>query len=260
MGKQLPTRDFRALISLVVVTAVLTATLTVLTGSVRAEDDTEEPAPQLILSVSEAQPGDTITVEASGFRVEEDGSFIYSSTITVGGVPIAGVASVDPESGYLHAGRYSDLGQWIAEHIHIDPPGLTPDGAFTATFVLPDDLPAGEHELVAISCWGGARRRLSRGRGRALRHRRAGRRGPGPGRDGNAHHRRKERRAPGRSGCRQRGTRRGAERGDVRGSGRPRGRPRRHRRGRCWLPTEAQGRVTRVRRWGESGALLNPRS
>ncbi len=155
MGKQLPTRDFRALISLVVVTAVLTATLTVLTGSVRAEDDTEEPAPQLTLSVSEAQPGDTITIEASGFRVEEDGSFIYSSTITVGGVPIAGVASVDPESGFLHAGRYSDSGQWIAEHIHIDPPGLTPDGAFTATLVLPDDLPAGEHELVAISCWAG---------------------------------------------------------------------------------------------------------
>jgi len=155
MGKRLPARASHVLIPLLAVTVMLTSALTVSTGAARAEDDTEEPRPQLVLSVSEAQPGDTITVEASGFRVEEDGSFIYSSTITIGGVPIAGVASVEPESGYLHAGRYSDTGQWIAEHIHIDPPGLTPDGAFTAEFVLPDDLPPGEHELVAISCWAG---------------------------------------------------------------------------------------------------------
>ncbi len=155
MGKRLPARAARVLTPLLAVTVMLISAFTVSTGPARAEDDTEEPRPQLILSVSEAQPGDTVTVEASGFRVEEDGSFIYSSTITIGGVPIAGVASVEPESGYLHAGRYSDTGQWIAEHIHIDPPGLTPDGAFTATLVLPDDLPAGEHELVAISCWAG---------------------------------------------------------------------------------------------------------
>lgn len=151
MGKHLPTRAFRVLISLLAVAAALT----VLSGSAQAEDETEEPRAQLTLSVSTAQPGDTITVEGSDFRVEEDGSFIYSSTITIGGVPIASVASVDPASGFLHAGRYSDTGQWIAEHIHIDPPDITPDGAFAAEFVLPDDLPAGEHELVVISCWAG---------------------------------------------------------------------------------------------------------
>ena len=150
-----PPRAARVLTSLLAVTVVLTAALTVPAGSARAEDDTEEPSARLTLSVSEAQPGDTITVEGSGFRVEEDGSFIYSSTITIGGIPIASVASVELESGFLHAGRYSDSGQWIAEHIHIDPPGTTPDGAFAATFVLPDDLPAGEHELVAVSCWAG---------------------------------------------------------------------------------------------------------
>ena len=151
MSKRLSTQVARALIALLAVAAALT----VLAGSAQAEDDTEEPRAQLTLSVSEAQPGETITVEAAGFRVEEDGSFIYSSTITIGGVPIAGVASVDAESGYLHAGRYSDSGQWIAEHIHIDPPDTTPDGAFTAEFVLPDDLPPGDHELVVISCWAG---------------------------------------------------------------------------------------------------------
>ncbi|MCY4086311.1 MAG: hypothetical protein OXG37_05335 [Actinomycetia bacterium] len=31
----------------------------------------------------------------------------------------------------------------------------TPDGAFTAEFVLPDDLPAGSHFLEVVSCWGG---------------------------------------------------------------------------------------------------------
>lgn len=155
MGKLLPTRAARILLSLLAVAAMVTVTLTVVAGSARAEDETEEPRAQLTLSVSEAQPGDTITVEGSDFRVEEDGSFIYSSTITIGGVPIASVASVDLASGYLHAGRYSDTGQWIAEHIHIDPPDTTPDGAFTAEFVLPDDLPAGDHELVVISCWAG---------------------------------------------------------------------------------------------------------
>ena len=135
---------------------MVTVTLAVGAGSARAEDETEEPRAQLTLNVSEAQPGDTITVEGSGFRVEEDGSFIYSSTITIGGVPIASVASVDPESGFLHAGRYSDSGQWIAEHIHIDPPDTTPDGAFTAEFVL--SRPA------ARSAWAAASRITSRRR------------------------------------------------------------------------------------------------
>ena len=152
---RLPVRAVRVLTWLLALAAMLTAALTVPASSARAEGDNEEPRAQLTLSVSEARPGDTITVEASGFRVEEEGSFIYSSTITIGGVPIAGVASVEPESSSLHPGRYSESGQWIAEHIHIDPPGITPDGAFTATLVLPDELPAGDHDLVAISCWAG---------------------------------------------------------------------------------------------------------
>ena len=104
---------------------------------------------------SEAEPGDTITVEGSGFRVGTEASFIYASTITIGGVPIASVASVDAASGYLHAGRTTDSGLYIAEHIDIDPADTIPDGAFTAKFVLPDDLPAGDHHLVVTSCWGG---------------------------------------------------------------------------------------------------------
>ena len=155
MGERLPTRAAQALTALLAMAALLTAALTAPAGSAQAEDGGEAPKARLTLSVSEGQPGETITVEGSGFRVEEDGSFIYSSTITIGGVPIASVASVDLASGFLHEGRYSDTGQWIAEHIHIDPPGLTPDGAFTAEFVLPDDLPPGDHELVVISCWAG---------------------------------------------------------------------------------------------------------
>jgi len=134
---------------------MLTGTLAVPADSARAEDDSEEPRPQLALGVNEAQPGETITVEGSGFRAETDGSFIYTSTITIGDIPIAAVLSVDPVSGFLHAGRYTDSGAWVAEHIDIDPSGTPPDGAFTATFVLPDDLPAGDYELVATSCWAG---------------------------------------------------------------------------------------------------------
>ena len=110
---------------------------------------------QLNVSVSEAEPGETIMVEGSGFRVGTEASFIYTSTITIGGVPIAGVASVDPTSGYLHAGRTTDSGLFIAEHIDIDPADTTPDGAFTAEIVLPDDMPAGDHYLEMTSCWGG---------------------------------------------------------------------------------------------------------
>lgn len=155
MGRRPPTRAGRALIALLAVAALLTATFALLAGSARAEGDRDEPTAQLRLSVDEAQPGETITVEGSGFRVEAEGSFIYSSTITIGGVTIAGVTSVDPASGYLHLGRTTDTGLWVAEHIDIDPSGTPPDGAFTATFVLPEDLPAGDHELVAISCWAG---------------------------------------------------------------------------------------------------------
>ena len=118
-------------------------------------DDTLDPMAQLHLNVSEAQPGDTITVEGSGFRVGTDSSFIYTSTITVGEMPIDSVASVDPASGYLHAGRTTAAGQHIAEHIDIDPADTEPDGAFTAQFVLPHDLPAGDHYLQVTSCWAG---------------------------------------------------------------------------------------------------------
>ena len=155
MGTRLPRPAVRLLLSLLAVAAMPVAWLILPGGSAQAEDDSEEPTAQLTLSVSEARPGETITVEGSGFRAEEDASFIYTSTITIGGVPIAAVTSVDMASGYLHAGRYNDSGVWIAEHIHIDPIDTPPDGAFTATFVLPDDLPPGDHELVAISCWAG---------------------------------------------------------------------------------------------------------
>jgi hypothetical protein len=148
-------RAVRSVVSLLAVAAVLTVALTVPAGSAQAEDDADEPTAQLTVSVSEARPGETITVEGSGFRAEEDASFIYTSTITIGGVPIAAVSSVDLASGFLHPGRYNDAGAWIAEHIHIDPLDTPPDGAFTATFVLPHDLPPGDHELVAISCWAG---------------------------------------------------------------------------------------------------------
>ncbi len=152
---RLPVWAVRVLTWLLAVAAMLTATLTILAGSAQAEGDSEEPRAQLTLSVSEARPGDTITVEGSGFRAETGASYIYTSTITIGGTPIAAVTSVDPASGFLHAGRTIDSGLWIAEHIDIDPSGTPPDGAFSATFVLPDDLPAGDHDLVAISCWAG---------------------------------------------------------------------------------------------------------
>ena len=154
MGKRRPTRAGLVLISMLALTALLVLAPTALTGSANAQDDTTATA-ELTLSVSEAQPGETITIEGSGFRVGTDASFIYTSTITVGGLPIASVASVDPASGFLHAGRTNESGAYIAEHIHIDPADTTPDGSFTAQIVLPDDLPAGLHEIVATSCWPG---------------------------------------------------------------------------------------------------------
>ena len=117
--------------------------------SARAHDDSTA-----LLSVSEAQPGDVITVEGSGFRRGTEASFIYASTITIGGVPIAGVVNVDPDTGYLHAGRMSG-DTHIAQHIDIDPEDTNADGAFTADFVVPSGLPPGDHYLEVISCWGG---------------------------------------------------------------------------------------------------------
>ena len=110
---------------------------------------------ELSLSASEVEPGDVITVEGSGFRRGTDASFIYASTITIGGVPIAGVVNVDADTGNLHNGRITDSGLHIAQHLEIDPPGTTPDGAFTADFVVPSGLAPGDHYLEVISCWGG---------------------------------------------------------------------------------------------------------
>ncbi len=152
---RLTKRSARVLISLPAVVAMLAVALTIPAGPAQAEDGTEEPEARLLVTVKEARPGETITVEGSGFRAETEGSFIYSSTITIGGVPIAAVSSVDLASSSLHAGRFNESGMWIAEHIHVDPVDTPPDGAFTATLVLPDDLPPGDHELVAISCWAG---------------------------------------------------------------------------------------------------------
>ena len=99
--------------------------------------------------------GDTVTVMGSGFRMGTEASFIYTSTITVGGMAIASVSGVDTLTTNLHAGRTTDSGLYIAEHIDIDPEDTTADGAFTADIVLPADLSAGDHELQITSCWGG---------------------------------------------------------------------------------------------------------
>ncbi len=129
----------------------LTVALTAFPDSVQAEGG----AAKLSLSASKAKPGDTITVQGSGFRVGTEASFIYTSTITIGGVSIGKVASVDPASGNLHAGRTTKSGLYVAEHIDIDPKDTKADGAFTAKVVLPKDLPAGDHDLRITSCWGG---------------------------------------------------------------------------------------------------------
>lgn len=126
------------------------AALGAMSGSARAGE-----MAKLSLSASEAKPGGTVTVQGSGFREGTEASFIYTSTITIGGMPIASVASVDATTTYLHAARTTDSGTFIAEHIDIDPEGTTADGAFTAELVLPDGLAAGEHDLRITSCWGG---------------------------------------------------------------------------------------------------------
>ena len=149
------TRKYTGPMSLVVGSAALgavaaIAALTALPGSAQAGD-----MAKLSLSASEAMAGDTVTVMGSGFRKGTEASFIYTSTITVGGMPIANVAGVDVATTNLHAGRTTDSGAYIAEHIDIDPADTTADGAFTADFVLPADLAAGAHELQVTSCWGG---------------------------------------------------------------------------------------------------------
>ena len=126
------------------------AALTALPGAAQAGD-----MAKLSLSASEAKPGDTVTVQGSGFRVGTEASFIYTSTITIGGMPIGGVSGVDASTTNLNAARTTDSGTYIAEHIDIDPADTTADGAFTADIVLPDDLSAGEHDLQVASCWGG---------------------------------------------------------------------------------------------------------
>ena len=96
--------------------------LTPLNGSIQAQDDSTAV---LTVSPNTAEPGDTIAVRGSGFRVGTEASFIYASTITIGDDPIASVASVDLASGFLHAGRTTDSGTYIAEHIDIDPANTT---------------------------------------------------------------------------------------------------------------------------------------
>ena len=123
--------------------------LTALPGSVKAGDMVK-----LSLSASDAMAGDTVTVMGSGFRMGTEASFIYTSTITVGGMAIASVSGVDASTTNLHAGRTTDSGLYIAEHIDIDPADTEADGAFSADIVLPD-LAAGDHELMITSCWGG---------------------------------------------------------------------------------------------------------
>ncbi len=124
-------------------------------GSAAWSDSQAGDMAKLSLSASEAMAGDTVTVVGSGFRVGTEASFIYTSTITVGGVAIASVTGVDTSTTNLHAGRTTDSGLYIAEHIDIDPEDTTADGAFSADIVLPADLSAGEHELQVTSCWGG---------------------------------------------------------------------------------------------------------
>lgn len=136
--------------SAAVTVVAMTVALTNLPGPARAGD-----MAKLGLSVNEAKPGDTVTVRGSGFRTGTEASFIYTSTITVGGVPVGKVAGVDTASANLHAGRTTDSGLFVAEHIDIDPKDTEADGSFTARLVLPATLPAGVHELRITSCWGG---------------------------------------------------------------------------------------------------------
>ena len=124
--------------------------LAALTETVRAGD-----IAKLGLSASEAMAGDTVTVMGSGFRTGTEASFIYTSTITVGGMAIASVSGVDAATANLHAGRTTDSGAYIAEHIDIDSADTEADGAFSADIVLPADLSAGDYELQITSCWGG---------------------------------------------------------------------------------------------------------
>ncbi len=124
--------------------------LTITATDIEATYATPADTAELSLSTSEAVPGDIITVEGSGFRVGGDGSFIYTSTITVGGVPVAGVVNVNSEGGEPHRGRVTDSGLHIADHIDMS------EGVFTADIVVPYGLPSGDHYVKVVSCWGGA--------------------------------------------------------------------------------------------------------
>ena len=112
-----------SLLTILVVTGTVAAILALAGKPVllEAQDTDPKSTANLIMSVVEAEAGQAIDVRGTGFRVETDGSFIYTSTITVGGVAIAGVESVDLASGYLHAARTTATGWHIAEHIDIDP-------------------------------------------------------------------------------------------------------------------------------------------
>ena len=146
MSNKLTIPSKLSLLATLAVAGLLAALLTLATPA-----QAQESAAELTLSASQAAPGDVITVEGSGFRVGGDGSYIYTSTITIGGVPVAGVVNVDSEGGKPHAGRVTDSGLHIADHIDVD----SADGAFTAGLVVPDGLAPGDHYLVVTSCWGG---------------------------------------------------------------------------------------------------------
>ena len=108
MSLQLSVCNGRLLMTILAVVVLLILTSLTWTGPARAHDASEEA--MIELSASSAEPGELITVMGSGFRVGTETSFIYTSTITVVGMPIAAVTSVDPASGYLHAGRTTDSG------------------------------------------------------------------------------------------------------------------------------------------------------
>ena len=123
--------------------------------------------------MGEAEPGDTISVRGSAFRVGTEASFLYAATITVGGVPIDSVTGVDLNSGNLHPAKYTESGLHIAEHIEIDPATTTPTACSPPSSFCPTTSPRGPPTRSNVLLER-TRRRLSRRRSRTLRH-------PGPG-------------------------------------------------------------------------------
>ena len=112
----------------------LVVALTTSSDPIQAQGGASDSTAVLTLSTNQAEPGDTIMVRGYGFRV--GGSFIYTSTITIGDLPIAKVDRVDLASAFLHAGRTTDGGTYIAQHIDMP-----------MAFVFRPDLTAGDHEL-----------------------------------------------------------------------------------------------------------------